>query len=239
MKEKIINAIFTEYGDAIKAFQAAYNKADAEEKAARNELFATPEGLKAIFKDETLKAERKAKKEALNAVLMRTNAEKHLYNRCRKVAEESMVNAVYNVVIETMQEEPEKWTKYPVHFKRFETLAEKTFGGTVHFYKDRFGNTELYIRNDLVPHERNYIRILYDGDLTPENIAELKTKPVMKLDEIEQEVKTAIEERTAFFKAYEETKAALDAKKKKYNDFWTLYEIFPYIESIPEYKTAP
>ena len=54
MKEKIINAIFTEYGDAIKAYQAAYNKADAEEKAARNELFATPEGLKAIFKDETL-----------------------------------------------------------------------------------------------------------------------------------------------------------------------------------------
>ena len=239
MKEKIINAIFAEYGEAIKAYYTAYNKAEEEEKAAKKELFATPEDLKAILKDETLKAERKAKREEINTVFMRTDAEKHFYNRCRKVAEESMVNAVYNVVIETMKEDPETWTKYPVHYKRFEALTEKTFGGTVHFYKDRFGNTEIYIRNDLIPHERNYIRILYGDDLTPENIAELKTKPVMKLDEIEQEVKTAIEERTAFFKAYEETKKALEAKKQKYNNFWTLYEIFPYIESIPEYKTAP
>jgi hypothetical protein len=216
MKEKIINAIFAEYDEAIKAYYAAYNKAEEEEKAAR-----------------------KAKREEINTIFMRTDAEKHFYNRCRKVAEESMVNAVYNVVIETMKEDPETWTKYPVHYKRFEALTEKTFGGTVHFYKDRFGNTEIYIRNDLIPHERNYIRILYGDDLTPENIAELKTKPVMKLDEIEQEVKTAIEERTAFFKAYEETKKALEAKKQKYNNFWTLYEIFPYIESIPEYKTAP
>jgi len=239
MKEKIINAIFAEYDEAIKAYYAAYNKAEEEEKAARKELFATPENLKAIFKDETLKAERKAKREEINTVFMRTDAEKHFYNRCRKVAEESMVNAVYNVVIETMKEDPETWTKYPVHYKRFEALTEKTFGNTVHFHKDSYGNIDLYIRNNHISHERNYIRILYGGDLTPENIAELKTKPVMKPEEIEKEVKTAIEERTAFFKAYEETKKALDAKKQKYNDFWTLYEIFPYIESIPEYKTAP
>jgi len=237
MKEKIINAIFTEYGDAIKAFQAAYNKADAEEKAARSELFTTPEDLKATFKDEALKAERKVKREAANSVFMRTNAEKHLYNRCRKVAEECLLNAVYNTVIETMKEDPETWTKYPVHFKRFESLVRKVFGEKIHFYRNSVGITKLFVSG--LPYNTNEITLSYDGELTPENIAELKTKPVMKPEEIEQEVKTAIEERTAFFKAYEETKKALDAKKQKYNDFWTLYEIFPYIESIPEYKTAP
>ena len=149
--------------------------------------------------------------------------ELEIYNLSAKVADENGLEAVANAVLEEMQKDPEKWTKTPVHYKRFKTMFEDVFGDLVKVYSEGYAGNRIEIYSNCFNHDG--VAITYDG-FNAEAIRKATPRQPYQPEEIEEVTRAALEAKAAYIAKYEATKAEL-SKMNVYKG--ALSDIFPYI----------
>lgn len=156
--------------------------------------------------------------------------ELEIYRLSAKVADENGLEAVANAVLEEMQKDPEKWTKTPVHYKRFKTMFRDAFGDGTSIYTEGYNNSRVSVLCSCFGCG-NGVVITYDG-FNAESIRKATPRQPYEPEEIEEVTRAAVEAKNAYVAKYEATKAELE-KMNVYNG--TLNDIFPY---IPYLKTT-
>lgn len=149
--------------------------------------------------------------------------EMEVYKLSAKVADESGIEAVANAVLEEMQKDPEKWTKIPVHYKKFKALFTDVFGDLVNIYSTGYDGNRIEIHSNCFNHDG--VTITYDG-FNAEAIRKATPGKPYEPEEIESVTRAAVEAKNAYIAKYEATKAELE-KMNVYSG--TLNDIFPYI----------
>ena len=149
--------------------------------------------------------------------------ESETYRLSAKVADESGIEAVANAILEEMQKDPEKWTKNPVHYKRFKTLFADVFGDLVKIYSSGHDGNTIEIYSNCFNHDG--VVITYDG-FNAEAIRKATPRKPYEPEEIENATRAAVETKNAYIAKYEATKAELE-KMNVFNG--VLSDIFPYI----------
>jgi len=155
--------------------------------------------------------------------------ERDVYRLSAKVADESGLEAVANAVLEEMQKDPEKWTKTPVHYKRFKTLFTDVFGDKISIYTDGYRNNTVNIICTCFGYGDGIV-ITYDG-FNAEAIRKATPRQPYEPEEIESATRAALEAKAAYVAKYEATKAEL-SKMNVYHG--ALSGIFPYIPFLKE-----
>lgn len=145
------------------------------------------------------------------------------------MADESGLEALANAVLEEMQKDPEKWTKTPVHYKKFKTMFRDTFGDLVGIYSEGYNGNRIEIYSNCFDHDG--VAITYDG-FNAEAIRKATPRQPYQPEEIEEVTRAALEAKTAYIAKYEATKAELSQMNIYHG---TLNDIFPY---IPYLKTT-
>lgn len=155
--------------------------------------------------------------------------ERDVYRLSAKVADESGLEAVANAVLEEMQKDPEKWTKVPMHYKKFKTMFLDTFGDLVSIYSAGCSGNRIEVSSICFNYDS--VAITYDG-FNAEAIRKATPRQPYEPEEIENATRAALKAKTAYIAKYEATKAELE-KMNVYHG--TLNDIFPY---IPYLKNA-
>ena len=204
-------------------------EADEREKSAQaawNRLFDTTGGkCLDIAARVEIRRENKNLLDEINAA----HAEKNILGRMLKVIQVSAERAAADAVLVEMNANPEKWSKYPIHYKKFAALVSDTFGEDVYIY-----NTFRGIQLTLSDFRLTTQTIFYGDDdkLTPETIAAArKGRPgFYKPEEIENATRAAAAERAEYMRRYEEVKKELDAIREHYLS--GLQDIFPPVKDL-------
>lgn len=204
-------------------------EADEREKTAQaawNRLFDTTGGkCLDIAARVEIRRENKNLLDEINAA----HAEKNILGRMLKVIQVSAERAAAERVLAEMDANPEKWSKYPIHYKKFAALVSDTFGEDVYIY-----NTFRGVQLTLSDFRLTTQTIFYGDDdkLTPETIAAArKGRPgFYKPEEIEPKVREAAKERAAYIEKYEAMKKELDAIREKYTS--NLQDVFPLVANL-------
>lgn len=204
-------------------------EADEREKSAQaawNRLFDTTGGkCLDIAARVEIRRENKNLLDEINAA----HAEKNILGRMLKVIQASAERAAADAVLVEMNANPEKWSKYPIHYKKFAALVSDTFGEDVYIY-----NTFRGIQLTLSDFRLTTQTIFYGDDdkLTPETIAAArKGRPgFYKPEEIENATRAAAAERAEYMRRYEEVKKELDAIREHYLS--GLQDIFPPVKDL-------
>lgn len=149
--------------------------------------------------------------------------ELEIYRLSAKVADENGLEAVANAVLEEMQKDPEKWTKTPVHYKKFKTMFRDTFGDLVGIYSEGYNGNRIEIYSNCFDHDG--VAITYDG-FNAEAIRKATPRQPYQPEEIEEVTRAALEAKDAYIAKYEATRTEL-SKMNIYHG--TLNDIFPYI----------
>lgn len=204
-------------------------EADEREKAAQaawNRLFDTTGGkCLDIAARVEIRRENKNLLDEINAA----HAEKNILGRMLKVIQVSAERAAAESVLAEMDANPEKWSKYPIHYKKFAALVSDTFGEDVYIY-----NTFRGVQLTLGDFRLTTQTIFYGDDdkLTPETIAAArKGRPgFYKPEEIENATRAAAAERAEYMRRYGEMKKKLDAIRGHYLS--GLQDIFPPVKDL-------
>lgn len=204
-------------------------EADEREKTAQaawNRLFDTTGGkCLDIAARVEIRRENKNLLDEINAA----HAEKNILGRMLKVIQVSAERAAAESVLAEMDANPEKWSKYPIHYKKFAALVSDTFGEDVYIY-----NTFRGVQLTLSDFRLTTQTIFYGDDdkLTPETIAAArKGRPgFYKPEEIENATRAAAAERAQYIRRYEEVKKKLDAIREHYLS--NLQDIFPPVKDL-------
>ena len=221
MKERI-NKIIEAYTEKRKFFYGAASQAEkaietceAARKAERDKYKTFSEVKKAGGYSEEY--------HELGEKIKELYTERDVYRLSAKVADESGLEAIANAVLEEMQKDPEKWTKVPMHYKKFKTMFLDVFGDHVNIYADgvkgnriEIGSCAFYCSN---------VAITYDG-FNAEAIRKATPRKPYEPEEIESVTRAALEAKAAYIAKYEATKAEL-SKMNVYHG--ALSDIFPYI----------
>ena len=227
MKERI-NKIIDAYTEKKKFFYGAASQTEkaietceAARKAERNKYKTFTEVKKAGGYSEEY--------HELGEKIKELYTEMEVYKLSAKVADESGIEAVANAVLEEMQKDPEKWTKIPVHYKKFKALFADVFGDLVNIYSTGYGGNRIEIYSNCFNHDG--VAITYDG-FNAEAIRNATPRQPYEPEEIENATRAAVEAKNAYIAKYEATKAELE-KMNVYRG--ALSDIFPY---IPYLKNA-
>ena len=204
-------------------------EADEREKTAQaawNRLFGTT-GCKCL--DIAARVEIRRENKNLLDEINAARAEKNILSRMLKVIQVSAERAAAESVLAEMDANPEKWSKYPVHYKKFAALVSDTFGEDVYIY-NTFRGVQLTISDFRLTTQT----IFYGGDdkLTPEIIADARKglPGFYKPEEIENATRAAAAERAEYMRRYEEVKKELDATREHYLS--GLQDIFPPVKAL-------
>lgn len=224
--EATVKAYIDLYNATAKRAQEAAETEKAKQ-AAWNRLFDTTKGECLNLK---ARADiRKENSELLNEINA-ANTEKNIFSRMQKVICTSAERAAAEIVLDEMNANPEKWSKFPIHYKKFKELVNETFGKDVRIYR---GNYNIQLGFDYLSPLKNIV-LFYEAPerITPEAIENArKGRPgFYQPEEIEPKTREAAKERAAYIEKYEAMKKELDAIREKYTS--DLQDIFPPVESL-------
>lgn len=221
MKERIIQ-IIEAYTEKKNFF---YGAADQMEKAIENcEAARKAERNKYKNFTEVKKAGGYSKEyHELGEKIKELHTESEVYRLSAKVADESGLEAIANAVLEEMQKDPEKWTKTPVHYKRFKTMFEDVFGDLVKVYSEGYAGNRIEIYSNCFNHDG--VAITYDG-FNADAIRNATPRQPYEPEEIEEVTRAAVEAKNAYIAKYEATRAELSSMNVYRG---ALSDIFPHI----------
>lgn len=174
-------------------------------------------------------------KQLANAYEMET-----ILNTSLKVACEMEVHAAANALRNEIIENPEKWTKYPLHFQKFKTMVEDFLNGTkLSLYNSQnMGN--CYISGCYDFHDFNgYVFYAPAGAITQEVIEEMKRKQgynIIPASDIITECKKAFKARKKIIEKYEAVKKEIDSLRTPFSSCNTFYSVLPYTSNLDNYN---
>lgn len=154
----------------------------------------------------------------------------------------AMQNAV-NALIENMKENPDYWTKTPLHYKKFNSMLndffkpyEKTYpnGNTSNFKLD-INYCRLSLVNYQYLHDYNTQQLVYmdkDGEkLTNADIEKMRYYDTIEPAVIVSTCKKAIKDAEKMKKMYSNAYAKISAVKKQYDNNYAIYYSMPSMHS--------
>jgi len=160
-------------------------------------------------------------------------------NTAIKVANEMKVKAVANALTNEIVSNPEKWTKYPLHFQKFKDMMKDFLSGTDLYFSNymNYGNCYIsgcYDYSDTKP----YICSAPDGIITQDEIEKLKTKGGYNLipaSDILKECKKAFTARKKIIAKFESAKKEIETMRTPFSSCNTFYNILPYAHDLQNY----
>ena len=146
-----------------------------------------------------------------------------------KLANEMKVKVVGNALRNEILNNPEKWTKYPTHFKKFEEMTQSFLSDTQLYLSHSYRSYYVTGLHDY--HDTNaYVFDAPDGIITEKVIEEMKNKqeyPIIKPNDIITECKKAFAARKKIIAKYEQVKKEIDAIRAPFESN-TIYYLLPY-----------
>lgn len=224
--EATVKAYIDLYNATAKRAQEA-TETEKAKQAAWNNLFDATNGECLNLK---ARADIRRKNSDLLNEINAANAEKNIFSRMQKVICTSAERAAAEIVLEEMNANPEKWGKFPIHYKKFKELVAETFGEDVHIYRGGYGT---HLGFDYLSPLKNIVLFYETAErITPEVIENArKGRPgFYKPEEIEPKVREAAKERAAYIEKYEAMKKELDAIREKYTS--DLQDVFPLVANL-------
>lgn len=164
----------------------------------------------------------------------------NILNTAIKLANEMKVDVVANALKNEIISNPEKWTKYPIHFKKFQEIIKEFLSGTGLSFYSTYGSG--YYLSGLY-HEcgdtHAYILTADNGSITNKIIDEMKNKQeysIIKASDILAECKKAFATRKKIIAKYENVKDEINALRGPFKSN-TIYNILPYAKiDLENYK---
>lgn len=161
---------------------------------------------------------------------------KTILNTALKVANEMQVKTAANALRNEILSSPEKWTKYPIHFKKFQDMVQeflKDSGLSLYHSYYSYYISGCYEYNDI----NAYVFCTNSEKITPEAIKEMENMGdynIIAANDILTECKKAFKARAKIIETYEKAKKAIDDIRSPFSDCSTFYYILPYANSSPE-----
>ena len=159
-----------------------------------------------------------------------------ILNTALKVANEMQVKTAANALRNEIINSPEKWTKYPVHFKKFQDMAKEFLKDSgLSLYHSYYS---YYISGCYDYHDINaYVFYTTSEKITPEVIKEMENKEdynIIAASDILTECKKAFKARKAVIEKYEKLKEEIAEIRSPFVSCNTFYSILPYASTTPE-----
>ena len=235
--------------DILKAMLEAYEKEKEvirKKTAANKEVISTLNGKidsfyhgidKNAFKDRlnAYKENKEAIKE-LEKKLASCYELETVLNTALKVANEMKVKATANALRREIISSPEKWCKYPTHFKKFQDMVKEFLKDSgLSLYHSYYS---YYVSGCYDYHDINaYVFYTTSEKIMPENIAEMENKGdynIIAASDILSECKKAFKARVKIMAAYEKAKKEIEEIRSPFASCNAFYNILPYANSSPE-----
>ena len=151
------------------------------------------------------------------------------------INKESKIDTAAHALIDAIKADPEKWQKYPTHYKKFEELVTDTVGNGF-FVNDRYGLGSYYLYTKEMGNENNYyIFHTRAGQIDKTTLEEMESKIESYCEvppaEALKEAKRIIKTRAAILDKINKAKADIDNLRKGFNGS-SAYNYLPYISKI-------
>ena len=159
-----------------------------------------------------------------------------ILNTALKVANEMKVKATANALRSEILSSPEKWTKYPTHFKKFQDMIKeflKDSGLSLYHSYYSYYISGCYEYNDI----NAYVFCTTSEKITPEVIKEIENNgdySIIASSDILSECKKAFKARAKIIEAYEKAKKEIEEIRSPFTSCNTFYSLLPYANSSPE-----
>lgn len=182
---------------------------------------------------------RKENKEHITTICNKTAAahelESVLYTAL-KVANEMQVKTVTNALRAEIISNPEKWIKYPLHFKKCQDMIKDYLSGSGLSLYNSYGS--YYISGCYEYHNLNgYLFRTSAGIITQDIINDMSTKGpyfTIAASDILTECKKAFKARKNILAKYEKAKKEIEQLRVPFSACSTFYDILPYANNSPE-----
>lgn len=159
-----------------------------------------------------------------------------ILNTALKVANEMQVKSVANALKVEIISSPEKWCKYPIHFKKFHDMITdflKDSGLSLYNHYNSYDISGCYDYHNI----NGFVFYTASGMITPEIIKDMENKGyynIIEANDILKECKKAFKARVKIMEAYEKAKKAIDDIRSPFSACNTFYNILPYVKHTPE-----
>lgn len=237
--ENVLNAYTAERDNLAQKLSAAIANENEKNTLYEKEVKA----LRGAFRERNADAI-KASEASRNAALTeyaKACDESAILGRAVKVCEDAATQAAANIIFDEILTAPEKWSKYPTHYKKFEKLFLETFGDKVTFYNKQYGGFEIYFRGFSHPYNKRTVFWSVYPQFTPERIEEMKTQnrynPIAP-EKIEETTRAAVKARAEYISKYNKMKEELDKLRDEATpgNSSALYDIFPPIAHLNDFN---
>ena len=163
-----------------------------------------------------------------------------ILNTAIQLANEMKVKAVANALHDEILSNPEKWTKYPLHFQKFKNMIADFLSDTNLYLVNSYGIGSHYITGCMEYHNiSGYIFHAPKGVIDNQVLEEMQTKEkysIIPAGDILKECKRAFITRKKIIAKYESVKKEIDTMRAPFTSD-TIYRLLPYAKiDLENYK---
>lgn len=155
-----------------------------------------------------------------------------------KVANEMKVNAVANALHDEIIENPEKWSKYPLHFQKFKNMVADFLNDTNLYLINSYNIGSYYVTGSYDYHNiSGYVFHAPKNIIDSQVLEEMKTKEkysIIPAGDILKECKKAFTARKKIIEKYEKARKEIENLRAPFSSCNAFYNILPYANSTPE-----
>lgn len=156
-----------------------------------------------------------------------------------KVANEMKLKAVANALRDEIINNPEKWTKYPLHFQKSKNMVDDFLNGTNLFLSNYCSAGTYYLKGLSRYYDdiSAYMFTVSGGIITQEVIEEMKRKQgynIIPASDILTECKKAFKARKKIIEKYENARKEIENLRTPFSSCNAFYYILPYANNTPE-----
>lgn len=157
-----------------------------------------------------------------------------------KVACEMQIKTAANALRNEIIENPEKWSKYPLHFQKFKSMIDNFLSGTGFYFTNYMGVGSYYISGAYDYHDiKSYVLHTTAGAITQEVIEEMKSKQgynIIPASNIITECKKAFKARKKIIEKYEAVKKEIDSLRTSFTSCNAFCSVLPYTSNLDNYN---
>ncbi|MBR3581290.1 MAG: hypothetical protein IKN95_09910 [Lachnospiraceae bacterium] len=157
-----------------------------------------------------------------------------------RVACEMQIKTVTNALCNEIIENPEKWSKYPLHFQKFKNMIDDFLDGTGFYFYNSMGLGSYYIAGSYDYQDtQGYVLHTNAGVITQEVIEEMKRKEgynIIPASDIIAECKKAFKARKKIIEKYEAVKKEIDSLRTPFSSCNAFYSVLPYTINLDNYN---
>lgn len=220
----------------LELYEAAQKKYESKLTAARQAIKASDEELKALY-GEDLKTYRENKEaiKAINDKRQKARATAEEYILAIKICKECKVDSAAHALIDDIKASPEKWQKYPTHYKKFDELVNDIVGNGF-YLRNSHGLGSYYLETAEAGNDNNYFIFYANGTQIDENTLKDMASKIESYCEVApadtlKEAKRILKTRAAILDKINKAKADIDELRKGFKGA-SAYNYLPYISKI-------